>query len=205
MSKITTHQRKALIEKISQLNETEHYEIFKLLEDTINREQVSFTHNRNGLFLDFKLVPNDVFYKIEQFVNFCLSNRQDLDNYDKCINECKLNKDISKVVSLHHSYQEDAEHECDNLDNNLNSVIARENKQHEYQQQWLNILQENKKNYKLSTYLESLDSLYSKIHKKKTCNMKYANAKKKFARKILSIDRKSDSDLISDLNTEYFD
>lgn len=199
MTRITTHQRKALIDKIAQLTDTEHQEIYKIIKNTLQQNKIGCTHNRNGLFIDFKLIPNDIFMQIEAFVEFCNSNRSELDNYDKCINECKINKDISKIVTLHHTYQ--FEPEVTDVDNNLQSVIARESKQHEHQKQWLSILKESKQADKIALYIDSLENLYAKIHKKKMCNMKYANAKKKYARKVV-LDKKFDSDLSSILVAE---
>lgn len=207
--RVTTRQRKALIDKISRLTETEHQEIFKLLQESIKHGNVGHTQNRNGMFIDFKMIPNDVILKIEQFVDFCNYNRQNLDAYDKCINECKLNKDISKVVTLHHSKTDDLLDtkidtdfdECNT--NSLQNVIARAAQSHQNEKQWLDLLKENKQCDKVLQYVDLLENNYSKIHKKKTCNMKYANAKKKYARRAVA-EKKIDSDLISVLEPEEY-
>jgi len=204
--RVTTRQRKALIDKISRLTETEHHEIFKLLQETIKSGNIGHTQNRNGMFIDFKMIPNDVIQKIEQFVDFCNHNRHNLDAYDKCINECKLNKDISKVVSLHHS--KECENKVDTTfdecnSNSLQNVIARASQSHRNEHHWLDLLKENKQCDKVLQYVDLLENNYSKIHKKKTCNMKYANAKKKYARRTVA-EKKIDTDLISVLEPENY-
>lgn len=238
---ITTRQRKALIEKISQLTETEHQEIYKMLNDVIkSNDGVGFTQNRNGVFLNFKKVPPETVIQIEKFVDFCNSNRPDLDEYDKRIKECKLNKDISKVIQynnvnnnitvsvsgdgaststgitatnsgalqqLKHS-QDTQQHsiispQAPPTTNSLQDVISRENKNHAKKTEWLDVLKECKEKERVSHYVDSLENNFSKIHKKKTCNMKYANAKKKYARRIVT-EKKFDADLVSNLELESY-
>lgn len=205
-TQLSTRRRKALIDKISMLTETEHTEIYKMLADIIKtRTDIGFTQNRNGMFLNFKMVPIDIVERIEKFVEFCNMNRPDLDEYDKRINECKLNKDISKVINMTNAQgdggDEDGNAESSNATNGLQDVLARETKNHTKKNEWMDLLKECKEKERVTHYVEALEGNFQKIHKKKTCNMKYANAKKKFARRVV-IEKKFDSDLISNLEPD---
>lgn len=207
---VTTRQRKALIDKIAVLTMNEHVEIFKIINDSLQEMDIKYTLNRNGMFINFKLIPDETVLKIEQFVDFCNNNRHDLDEYDKKINECKMNKDVSKVI---HMYNMGAgslgdgllEDECDIVkeSQDLQDVIMRQTKNFTKKNEWIDIVKSTKEKERVSSYLESLENSYSKIHKKKTCNLKYANAKKKFARKCIP-EKKFDLDLLSVLEEETY-
>lgn len=194
---ISTRRRKALIDKISALTETEHREIFKMLKETLN-ENVGFTQNRNGIFINFKMVPPETVIQIEKFVEFCNSNRADLDEYDKRINECKLNKDISKVIQY---TNEESTQQIKS--SSLQEVLTRESENHAKKTEWMDVIKECKQKTRVTQYVESLETNFQKIHKKKTCNMKYANAKKKYARRIV-VDKKFDSEGTINLEPEPY-
>lgn len=187
-----------------------------MLNDVIqSNDAIGFTQNRNGVFLNFKKVPPETVVQIEKFVDFCNLNRPDLDEYDKRIKECKLNKDISKVIQMSGTSQGNDNVLASNIlndtfiqpppatTNSLLDVIARETKNHAKKTEWLDVLKECKEKERVSHYVDSLENNFSKIHKKKTCNMKYANAKKKYARRIVA-EKKFDADLVSNLEQESY-
>ena len=82
----STHYRKNLNDKIADLGRNEHEEIFNIL---LSHDQ-DYTRNKNGVFVNFSDVPDDVIAKIDAFVAFCIDNKQRLDEYDKKIQECKM-------------------------------------------------------------------------------------------------------------------
>lgn len=208
--RVSTRQRKTLIEKIALLTETEHFEIYKMLSHVLKDGDVSCTKNRNGMFINFKKIPTALVLDIEKFVDFCNHNRQNLDEYDKCINECKLHKDISKVFTLHQQAKSMNDDENDDINADINAscnalqdVITRENRNHFNKSQWLDLLKESKEKQRVTQFVDALENNFAKIHKKKTCNMKYANAKKKYARKVAP-EKKFDADLVSNLEVEQY-
>jgi hypothetical protein len=91
----TSRNRRQLMQRTQHLGSTEHAEIFKLLEDG----GVNHTENNNGVFVNLSSVPDDVMWKVQHFVDFCYNNKRDLDEYDKRINECKLNQNFEKMTS----------------------------------------------------------------------------------------------------------
>lgn len=62
-----TYERKRLLaEKIHSLNNTEHY---KTVKDIIMTEDVRFTKNNNGMFLNFNNLSPQIYLQLENFVN----------------------------------------------------------------------------------------------------------------------------------------
>jgi hypothetical protein len=79
--------RKVLAEKIKQLGQTEHDELLRILKS----HGVPYTQNSNGVFINISAVDNDAISQLDDFVKFCIHNMQELDDYDKRLNECKQN------------------------------------------------------------------------------------------------------------------
>jgi hypothetical protein len=83
----SVRDRKLLMQRIQELGETEHEQIFKML----TAEGIDHTRNCNGVFFNLSAVPDELVSKVSNFVAFCHSNKTDLDEYDKRLNECKYN------------------------------------------------------------------------------------------------------------------
>lgn len=179
-----SRRKKHLLEKINHLTVTEHDEIFKVMK-TYN---VPFTQNKNGVFFNISLVSDDVVSKIEDFVEFCLKNKKELDEYDKKINECKISNKYDGIVS-----KTDLNGTHTSLD-----IALQETKQED----WQAVAADIKSSEKLTALVELLESNIEKIHKKKA-NTKFITAKKRYARKFLS-DKKIESDLMSNLFEESY-
>jgi hypothetical protein len=90
----TNKQRKALFDKINNLSSTEHEEILKI----IKSHNVSYSRNKNGVFFNLSSLEDNVIDDIDRFVTYCMSNKKDLDEYDKIINECKMNNCIDSIL-----------------------------------------------------------------------------------------------------------
>jgi hypothetical protein len=204
-----TQRRKAVIDKIAHLNENEHQEIYKMILENMSQTDLGVTKNRNGVFINIKLLPIEVITSIEDFVEFSNSNRHDLDEYDKCINECKLNKDISKILHMNPyclppvQAPADSHDEPEVISNSLQDVISRETKTHAKKNEWMDMLKDCKELDRVTHYVDSLENNCAKMNKKKTCNMKYANAKKRYARRIIN-EKKNELDFFSILESELY-
>jgi hypothetical protein len=93
ITRMSHRVRKALVHRISSLSSTEHAEVFKILE----RNGVTCTHNKNGTFVNFSTIDEAVVEEVSKFTDFCLSNKQELDDYEKRMSECKINNDYSFI------------------------------------------------------------------------------------------------------------
>lgn len=174
---MSSRLRKQLRDKISRLSFTEHEEIFKILEE----HNINFTQNKNGTFFDISIIPEEAFIILDNFVNFCISNKHDLDEYDKKINECKLNNNYDKLQKTSTS-----------LCNVINS---------EEVDDWQEILNENKNNDKVMAFVNILENT-DRLSIKKT-NTKFLNTKKKYSKKLVS-EKKGETELPNVLDKENY-
>ncbi len=75
MQKYSIKDKRNLIEIIRKMNKEQHIEIFKLL----YYDQVKFTENINGIFINFHLVRDETIEKIETFINYCKNKQEELE------------------------------------------------------------------------------------------------------------------------------
>ena len=94
--------RKQLFEKINSLSSTEHEEIYRI----ILSSAVNTSKNKNGVFFNLSGIDEKIIQKIDTFVNYCMSNKQELDEYDKRLNECKLNNKYTDIVNMNIKLEE---------------------------------------------------------------------------------------------------
>jgi hypothetical protein len=167
----TSRRKKQLRDKINNLSHTEHEEIFKILRtnDTV------YTQNKNGIFFDISKLNNEILEQIERFVEFCINNQVELDEYDKQINECKINNCFDKIKST----------SCP-----LGEVINADNENVETQ--WHALMEDIKSNEKISAFVSLLENNTEKLCIKRT-NTKFINAKKRYSKRFTS-DKKNESD-----------
>ena len=157
-----TKFKKLLLEKILTLSRTEHEEIYKI----ISRDDVPVSSNRNGVFFNLSNLTDNLIEEINNFVIFCHSNKQDLDDYDKKINECKLNNVINILDAQDNSNIEKIEKETkDEWDEIVISMTA-------------------KSQNKLQNFITNVQQDRDKISKKS--NNKFNNARKRYSKKIFS-------------------
>ena len=76
--------RKMLFEKINTMTKTEHEEIFKIIKE--KNKDIPYSKNKNGIFFNLSSIDDNTIHDINNFVNYCISNKQELDDYDKKIN-----------------------------------------------------------------------------------------------------------------------
>ncbi len=184
---MTIKEKRQLIEQIANLGVTEHAEIFKLI-----GKNVKYTQNSNGVFLNFKDLSDDVVEQIEKFVDFCLENKTHLDEYDLKLNECKLNS--SKFDATGSQVSE----EFTSLETIINSITP------SVRDEWIDKLKESKQKERIDNVVECLEGNLQRINKKKTCNTRFSNAKKKYGRKVV-IDKRNEGETLNVLCPEpYF-
>ena len=94
-AKHTMRQRKMLMRRTQELGPTEHEEIFKIL----TTHGVDHSQNNNGVFVNLTRVPDVVLDEINVFVDFCFENKHQLDEYDKRLNEYKINHNYTGLMA----------------------------------------------------------------------------------------------------------
>ena len=87
---------KLLCERIQQLGKTEHDEIYKKISDN----GIEYTQNKNGVFINLSSVSDEVLKEVNEFVQFCMNNKTELDAYENYIHECKLSTAIKQPVHV---------------------------------------------------------------------------------------------------------
>jgi hypothetical protein len=189
MMTISNRYKKSLLEKINRLSIIEHDEIFKILK----AKKESFTQNKNGVFFNLSMVSEEVIKEIELFVDFCIKNKHDLDEYDKKLNECKISNNYTLLQ------RQDTNPQLDSLQ--LDAALPPTTGQ-KSENNWLSLINDNKYNERLASFMECLTESAEKLNKKKSSS-KFINAKKKYARKVVN-DKKIDNELISDLASEAY-
>lgn len=173
--KYNNKHRKNLFNRISTLSSTEHDEIFKI----IKRNDLAYSQNKNGIFFNMSLIPDDVIEEIDKLVDFCISQKDELDEYDIRMNECKMNNSVQRMdIKKHFEATEKQKHE---------KVSCIQEKLSEASME------------KLSTFVEKIKQDRDKIGKKKT-NTTFLYAKKRFLKK--GGERKIEKDLVEELDFE---
>jgi hypothetical protein len=127
-----------------------------------------------------------LFEELDNFVTYCINNKKDLDDYDKKINECKINNNYNNIIHI----------------NIENSVAKEELNQEKPTEDWNNIIVDPKSVQRVANYVEKLMADRDRIGKKKI-NAKFNNARKKFAKKVIS-DKKIDVEGFKDLECEPY-
>lgn len=186
----SSRSKKFILEKISKLSQTEHDEIFKI----VRTSNTPYTQNKNGLFVNMSALSDDIIEKVDHFVDFCLKNKSELDEYDKRISECKINNNYDVFCS------KTPEHSSSGLERkHLNDFMSSAARQ---QENWQRVLEEAKKDEKVASLASMLEDNADRVHKKRG-NMKYVNAKKKYARKVAT-EKKIDQELMNVLEPETY-
>lgn len=166
--KYTNKYKKSLFEMINSLSSTEHEEVFRIIKE----HGVNFSRNKNGIFFSISNISDDIVAKIDEFVHFCVSNKKDLDEYDKKLNECKL----------HNNYQQ-------MMPQTINiEIMAAEHPK----ASWSSFKTSDENVEKFQRFVDKIVQDRDKILKKRG-NVKFNTAKKKYSKKMS--DRKIEGDL----------
>lgn len=172
-------QRKALFDRINSLSSTEHEEILKI----VKASGTSFSQNKNGIFFNLSILPDEVVKEIDDFVSYCMSNKKELDEYDKIINECKMSNTIKMVppVAIHTSLAGMAAHAA---------AVAKLPPQPS-KDTWASLKVDEATMERFMRFVDRVNQEKERIGRKKA-NVKYNNAKKKYAKK--AAERKFESE-----------
>lgn len=112
----TSNDKRKIINNIKNLSKIEHIEVFKI----IQKEEIKYSENSNGIFVNFENIPNDIIKKIDNFINFCLKNKEELKKKDEIINHNKIileqTNDVKNKTEILSSSSSDEE---DNYDTNI--------------------------------------------------------------------------------------
>ena len=168
MKAYTPKQKKQIFEKINSLSSTEHEEIYNIIQ---KRGNIPFTTNKNGVFFNLTALDDDLIHEIERFVGFCLTNNKGLDEYDRKLNECKTTQKNIISVSLDNIVDMRTNNTALPINNSLSLVSNNEP------------VIDNKNAAKIVNFIERL---YADKTQKKKMNMKFHNAKKKYAKRVVS-------------------
>lgn len=181
--KYNSIQKKQLFEKINSLTSTEHDEIYRMIVEY----SVNATKNKNGVFFNLSSLDDIIVDKIDKFVSYCVNNKQHLDEYDKKLNECKLNNKYAKVV---------------NMNIKLENMVA---EKEVTKDDWSKVELDNKSVTKITSLIQKFNEDRDKLHVKKV-NSKFINAKKRFNKKPLSSssDKKFDFEQVAELDFDTY-
>ncbi len=160
-------QRKLLFDKINTLSCTEHEEIYKI----IANNYVNISKNKNGIFFNLSTIDDEVVGRIEAFVNYCLQNKEQLDDYDKKLNECKMMNKVGKI---------------ENMNIRLEELVTNENQV--AKDDWTTIKSDSKATFRVASIIQKMNDDREKLCVKKA-NSKFITAKKKYAkRQVIDIE-----------------
>ena len=176
MENYSNKQRKVLFDRINSLSSTEHEEILKIVK-TYN---ATYSQNKNGIFFNLSSLSDEAVKDIDNFVNYCISNKKELDEYDKIINECKMSNNLKTIIPT----------------NTLNTSLANMGKMELINtaspvDNWELLKADEATVDKFVKFVDKVNQEKDKIGRKKM-NVKYNNAKKRYSKKIS--ERKIDTD-----------
>lgn len=161
--------KRSLFDKINTLSSTEHEEILKI----IQQNDVSFSKNKNGVFFNLSTLSDHVLKEIDEFVVYCVSNKRELDEYDKKLNECKINNNFYNMLPQRHN-------------------LSEMGKKKEEEPSWNSVPIDEHSMERFVKFVDKVNQERDKIGKKKA-NLKYNNAKKRYAKRVV-VERKFDTD-----------
>jgi hypothetical protein len=86
--------RENLKKELSSLSTSEYQEIFNILRNN----NISYTENKNGVFINLKNTNDDIIYKIYDFIEFCKDNKKNLETLDERQKEHVKNTTNTKQI-----------------------------------------------------------------------------------------------------------
>lgn len=161
MDTFSNKRRKNLLDKINTLSSTEHEEIYRI----ISLHGISVSKNKNGVFFNLSAIEDDVAKEISMFVDYCLSNKEKLDEYDKKLNECKMMNKFGKI---------------ENMNIKLEELVTVDN--HDVKDNWSTLKVDQKLNARIVHVIQKMNEDRERLCIKKS-NSKYITAKKKYSKK----------------------
>ena len=108
--------RENLKKELSNLSTSEYQEIFNILRN----DSISYTENKNGVFINLKNVNDDIIHKIFNFIEFCKDNKKNLQILDDRQKEHIKNSNNSKQTRTY-NISVNNDDIFNNIDNNINT------------------------------------------------------------------------------------
>ena len=98
-------KKKYIIDTVKKFCKVELFEIFKI----IKKNNIKYTENNNGVFINLNIVSESILDEIELFINFCLTKKDSLqiEKYER--------ENLAKLI------KEDINREI-KVNNNINSI-----------------------------------------------------------------------------------
>lgn len=181
VNQYTYFNKKHLFDKINSLSSTEHDEIYRI----INEHNINVSRNKNGIFFNLSSLTENVLQEIDKFVTYCVNNKQQLDEYDKRLNECKMNNKYGMIVNMNIKLE--------------NMTSEREKCQAD---DWSKVDLDAKHLLKVTNMMQRIADEREKLHVKRV-NSKFINAKKRFNKKVSS-DKKIDCEHLIELDKDVY-
>jgi hypothetical protein len=100
---------KYINDEIKQLNKNEIEEVFKLVHDN----NVTYTKNSNGIFINLSWIDIDILYKIEKYIIFCKNSHIENKKHEILKNELSSNISINNITSNTNTENEKIEKNID--------------------------------------------------------------------------------------------
>ncbi len=76
-----------LKKNIEKIDNSHHIEIFRIFQEN----NISYSENRNGIFINMNNIPEEVLIKINKFLTYIKTQEQHLDNVEKLKSDYKDN------------------------------------------------------------------------------------------------------------------
>jgi hypothetical protein len=185
MATYNNQNKKHLRDRIHALSVTEHEEIYKML----NSKQCPYSKNSNGIFFNLTQVDDEILETVEKFVDFCIVNDSELDEYARKINECKMYNTAFDNVSFDKGVASIS----------LNDAICANNV---IENDWQSVLANVKSTVKVDAFVKFLDASSERVMAKKN-HTRFINAKKRYSKKQVC-DKKSENDLQNNLTLQEY-
>jgi len=84
-------KRKQFLEEVKALDKEEYQEIFRI----IKKSSVEFSENSNGVFFDLNQVTDEIFQKLESFMDYCKTQRSEEKKRSEEIKNIRILKEDS--------------------------------------------------------------------------------------------------------------
>ena len=109
--------KKYIINMVKTFTKFEHIEIFQI----IKKNNIKYTENSNGIFINLNYLSISILKKIEHFINFCLKNKdclkREIEEREKIKN--LINENKYKMEEMYFDYKKNIKFETDDSSSNL--------------------------------------------------------------------------------------
>jgi hypothetical protein len=94
IDQINYDERKSVYDSIKLLVKPEQENVFKIIK--LGKE--TYSENSNGIFFDLTTITTETFYKIKEYLDFCLSNRRNDELRLKTLEQIRKENDIQDML-----------------------------------------------------------------------------------------------------------